>query len=218
MFGFIQTAKLIKAAFLITANEEVIEMKKIIISLVILGAVLLAGCEEEVLPAEEILAEEQVLETETGLPDPEEELILDLPAPVIENCTHNENCTQGKLCIEGTCQILAELYELQEGCIKCRIKSVDLTTSDGDSYSLSPGQGSYTAAGALDWTILSSPSYCRGDEVFVPINILKRNYGLVFSDEVILLKEGETSKVIKHPSVKSVAFTLTVKNVEEACS
>lgn len=135
-----------------------------------------------------------------------------------EVCTHNSNCTSGNLCIEGQCQLLADFYKTDSACQKCRLAKIEILTSDGETYLLPPGQGSYTAAGALDWEILSAPQYCQGETPSIPVKILKRNYQNIFSDEIILLKAGQTSPVITHPFVKRIAFTLTVQKVEEACS
>jgi hypothetical protein len=133
-------------------------------------------------------------------------------------CTHNSNCTSEKMCIESQCQVLEELY-LTENCLKkCKVSKVKITTSEGVSYELPPGKGDYSAAGALDWTIVSVPEYCQGEEIVVPIKVLKRNYELVYSDEVVMIKEGEKSKVIKHPLMPSIAFVLEITEVVENCS
>jgi hypothetical protein len=158
---------------------------------------------------------------ETGAVSPEKPGKESVEEPEVEgdlSCTHNSNCTGGELCIEGKCQVLANFYETDDICKKCRLSKIEILTSDGGNYVLSPGQGSYTAAGALDWTIVKGEDYCQGNEVKVPIKILKRNYGEIFSDKLIILKAGETSKVITHPFMKRVAFTLKIVSVEEDCS
>jgi len=91
-------------------------------------------------------------------------------------------------------------------------------TSDGETYNVVKGKGGYTAASALEWTTMLNPSYCKGDEVKIPIKILKRNYGKILGDELILLKVGEKSKVITHPVMDEIKFTLTVQSVDEKCS
>lgn len=134
------------------------------------------------------------------------------------SCTHNENCTPPEFCIEAQCQLLETFYPTNKTCLKCKISRAEILTSDHETYTLSPGQGSYTAASALEWKLLSPPPYCQGEKPLVPIKLLKRNYGQVFSDELILLKEAQTSKTITHPLAPEVAFTLTIKNIEEVCS
>lgn len=148
------------------------------------------------------------VELEKVNPKPKEKLV----------CTHNINCTSGKMCIEGNCQVLEDLYVTEDCSVKCKVSKVKLSTNEGESYELPPGKGDYSAAGALDWTIVSVPKYCQGEEVQVPIKVLKRNYDLVYSDEVVLIKEGQKSKVIKHPLIKSIAFVLEVTDVVESCS
>jgi len=193
-------------------------MKKIFVFCLLILSLVLVACQtprgEPYLPDQ---SEEIIEETiETPPEEPEEEI----QEPEVDlSCTHNENCTWGELCIEGTCQVLAELYPSTEECTTtCKFTKVEILTSDGETYNLPPGQGSYTAAGALDWEIVSAPVYCQGEKPTIPIKILKRNYGEIFSDDVILLEIGETSKVIKHPFVKRVAFTLTIEGIEEVCS
>lgn len=182
-------------------------------------ALLLLGCQkpsgEYYVPKETQAIDEVPEEPEAVSP---EELVEESEADLF--CTHNDNCTWGEHCIEGRCQILADFYKTEDDgeCKKCNFNNIEILTSDGETYTLSRGQGSYTAAGALDWTILSGPDYCSGEEIIVPIEILKRNYGEIFSDEVIMLKVGETSDVITHPIVQRVAFTLTVISANEVCS
>ena len=135
--------------------------------------------------------------------------------PII--CTHNGNCTSKKYCISGECKLIADFYE-KTGCVKkCNYQKIKITTSDNEKYELSRGQGSYTAASALEWKIVSGPDYCPGETIKVPFKILKRNYGNVFADEVVILKVGETSKTIGHPLMPEIAFTLRVESVEESC-
>jgi hypothetical protein len=132
-------------------------------------------------------------------------------------CTHNSNCTSGNYCIEGRCKQLTAFYN--SSCQqKCKVKKIEISTSDKETLTLSPGEGSYTAAGALNWKIISIPQYCKGKDLVIPIKILKRNYGKVFSDEVVMLKKGETSKTITHPIMDEIAFKLTIKEIKEECS
>jgi len=138
-------------------------------------------------------------------------------APVIETCRVNADCTDNKKCIEGTCGMIADLY-VTDCEKKCTLKSLELTTSDGESYTLVKGQGGYTAAGAVEWKIVSFADYCPSEDLVIPINIYKKNYGKVVSEQVITLKEGETSPVITHPTVTNLAFTLKVNELKESCS
>tara|TARA_Y100000310_G_C20651562_1_gene799710 strand:+ start:74 stop:634 length:561 start_codon:yes stop_codon:yes gene_type:complete len=132
-------------------------------------------------------------------------------------CTHNTNCTFKKYCIAGECKAIADFYEKKDCEKKCNYQKIKITTGDGEKYTLSRGQGSYTAASALEWTIVSGPDYCSGEIIKVPFKILKRNYGKVFADEVVILKVGETSKTIGHPLMPEIAFTLRVESVDESC-
>jgi uncharacterized lipoprotein YehR (DUF1307 family) len=132
-------------------------------------------------------------------------------------CTHNGNCTGKQYCISGECKLISDFYQKSDCTEKCNYQKIKITTSDGEKYTLSRGQGSYTAASALEWTIVSGPDYCSGETIRVPFKILKRNYGKVFADEVVILKVGETSKTIGHPLMPEIAFTLRVESVDESC-
>jgi hypothetical protein len=201
---------------------------KYVYLLLLLSLVFLLGCEKapEItekpeVPTESPAGGEEIKKPEGNETQPPVEIQPEEEGGPEEKllCTHNQNCTGGKLCIHGECQKLEKFYPQENDCeTKCRVSKVTITTSDGDTYEFSPGQGSYTAVGALEWKILSLPPYCSGEKPLIPIKILKRNYGQIFSDEVIMLKEGEASKVIKHPFVKRVAFTLRIENIEEICS
>lgn len=141
------------------------------------------------------------------------------PVPIVNlSCTTNMNCSEGKFCIEGNCGTIAELYET-EGCEKkCNFGSIVVTTSDGETYPITKGQGSYTAAGALQWKVDSVPDYCPMEEVIAPIDIKMVNYGNVLRQYYLTLKEGETSEVMEHPVVPNIKFTVTLKSLEEKCS
>ena len=203
-------------------------MKKIIvISVILLISMLLLSCsflknsepisdEDNLLDFEsktnpELEEKEDVevsVELEKVNPKPKEELV----------CTHNVNCTSGKMCIEGNCQVLEDLYVTEDCLVKCKVSKVKLKSNEGENYELPPGKGDYSAAGALDWTIVSTPKYCQGEKIQVPIKVLKRNYDLVYSDEIVLIKEGQKSKIIKHPLIPSVAFVLEITEIIESCS
>ena len=101
---------------------------------------------------------------------------------------------------------------------KCTITGVKVETSDGEEYDLTLGQGSYTAAGALEWKLLKTPDYCQGETPLVAINIIKKTTGKIVGEQVLTLRKGETSEVITHPTVKRVKFTATLVDVAESCS
>lgn len=197
---------------------------KILICLALTTLLLLTACQKTQDQLNDLWGSEETPETpENQLPtNPEPTSEPELEPEIIEEinlaCTHNENCSEGKLCIQGECQLLNTFYTLDETCQKCIFTKVNLVTSDGETYSVPPGQGSYTAGGALEWDIWPSSQYCQGEEPIVPIKILKRNYGEIFADELVMIKVGQTSKVITHPLVSSIQFTLTINNVEETCS
>lgn len=174
-----------------------------------LGDALGIDKETEVVP-------EATLETTEVLPTNDEEVIEEpLEKP---NCETNADCAQGTFCIDDECGTIANLYKT-EGCTeKCNFDSVVIETSDGQTFTLNRGQGDYTAAGALEWTLASGPDYCpESDDIIVPVKIKKKNAGQVLSEQYVTVLVGETSEVVTHPTIKSVQFTFTIKSVDETC-
>lgn len=183
-------------------------------AILVLSLLLLVGCgkKEEIKKIDATPPVTTVEEVE--IEPPVEEKKEQPPA----GCTTNMNCSEGKVCIEGSCGTIAELYKT-EGCEKkCNFGSIVVTTSDGETYTITKGQGSYTAAGALQWKVDSVPDYCPMDEVIAPIDIKMVNYGNVLRQYYLTLKEGETSEVMEHPVVPNIKFTVTLKSLEEKCS
>lgn len=148
-----------------------------------------------------------------ALPEPEVKEIV--PEPI--GCEYNSDCKEGLFCINKECKTLASLYNT-DCANKCTITGVKVETSDGEKYDLSLGQGSYTAAGALEWKLLKTPDYCKGENTLVAVNIIKKTTGKVVGEQVLTLHKGETSEIVTHPTVKSVKFTATLADVKEECS
>ena len=150
------------------------------------------------------------------LPEPEEEQAAEsLPEPV--SCEYSSDCEQGLLCIDKVCKNLASLYKTDcEN--KCDITGVKVETSDGEDYDLLLGQGSYTAAGALEWKLLKMPEYCPGENPLVAVSVIKKTTGKVVGEQVLTLHKGDTSEFVTHPKIKSVKFTLTLVDATEECS
>lgn len=172
----------------------------------------LVGCEQAQIKNE---ATEIAQATKT-LPEPE---VKEAAEPIKEvlGCEYNSECEQGLLCINKECKVLADFYKTD--CDNsCTITGVSVKTSDGEEYNLNLGQGSYTAAGALEWKLMKTPDYCQGEDPLVAVNIIKKTTGKVVGEQVLTLRKGETSEVITHPSVKSVKFTATLTEVSESCS
>ncbi len=150
-----------------------------------------------------------------------EESVTEAPStmPSASACQFNSNCTTSTYCINGACQALPKSsQQALAGCRTCRVTSVDVYTSDKETYSVPPGQGSYTAAGALEWTIISPGSYCQGSKPAIAFKILTKNYNKVYRDDTIIVEEGKTSAVIKHDLIKDIAFTLKVAKISEECA
>src|SRR3989344_4092635 len=134
----------------------------------------------------------------------------------LSSCTKNADCGE-QVCIDGMCGKIETMYQPQVCTAVCKIKRIVVKTSDDETYDFVPGKGSYTAAGALEWRIVTAPNHCTG-QAKVPIHIIRRQYGKIVSEEYITLVEDVPSKVLTHPSVTSLAFTLTADVIDEQCS
>ena len=186
---------------------------KFIVSLLLVLMVILVGCDYlEPTPVEELPKVEdlpETIEVKETIEEPVEEPI---------GCEVNADCEIGKFCIDDVCGTIEGLYKT-EGCTeKCNFNSVVVETSDGDSFTLNRGQGDYTAAGAIEWTLSSGPDYCKGEDIIVPVKIKKKNFGKIISEEYRTVLVGKTSRIVKHPSMASIAFTFKIKSVNEVCS
>ncbi|MBI4983163.1 hypothetical protein HZC32_00775 [Candidatus Woesearchaeota archaeon] len=138
-----------------------------------------------------------------------------------KKCRDSRQCGSN-LCINGLCSPLSSIYNTnpaRDSCAKvCNFYNLDVLTSDGESYTIKPKESSYTAAGALDWTILSAPDHCIEESAVVPIEVVKKKLSKTLIREVITLKEGQTSKVLTHPYAPKLAFTLTIDHIYEVCA
>ena len=194
-------------------------MKKYVISLILILIVsLLVSCGNGSGEAILVINEESIPDVEENAEEIEE---IEEEIEILEDtsCLDNSECETGLLCINKECQKLTKLYDTESSCdMRCNFDSIVLSTSDGDKLTLSRGQGSYTAAGALEWKLVSSADYCMQDETLVAVKLLKKNYGKIISEEVVTLTVGETSDTITHPQIASIGFTLTVESINEQCS
>ncbi len=189
-------------------------MKKMLFWLGVVILLFIIGCSSETLLEQQRVAE--------PAPEPIAEAPLEEPAPEVQtapvnlSCTLTADCEAGKQCLNGQCGTIEQLY--QTDCIsKCNFEEIIISTSDGETYTLGKGQGSYTAAGALEWKLISVPNYCPMEKVIVPIRIIAKNYGKIVGEYALTLEEGETSDQIMHPDIPSIEFTVTLDDVKEKC-
>ena len=149
-------------------------------------------------------------------PSAVDELDNTLPAQ-LQSCTYNSECTDNTVCVEKQCRKLDDVAKLTQNCGSvCTIREVVMNTNKDGAFTLTPGRGSYTSAGALEWKI-ERAYYCNGEDAFVPVLIGLRNYGKLIGEYYIVLSEGETSNVLTHPVVSSVQFELTAEEIADDC-
>ncbi len=66
--------------------------------------------------------------------------------------------------------------------------------------------------------ILTTPKYCPEASPLIPIQITSKSGGQVIADQIITLRELETSQPISHALSAEKKFTITLDNVTESCS
>jgi hypothetical protein len=189
---------------------------KLIMSLLLIVTIILAGC-SYLEPVEELPKVEDLpegAEVSDVIEEPIEEPVIEEPI----GCMVNADCEWNQFCIDGECGTIAEIY-VTEGCTeKCNFNSVVVETSDSQTFTLNRGQGDYTAAGAIEWTLASGPDYCKGsDDIIVPVKIKKKNMGKVISEEYRTVLVGKTSEIVTHPTMAGLEFTFKIKSVNEVC-
>ncbi len=193
----------------------------LIVTLFILTGCFLIPVEKDPVLAviNETIEPDVVLENETLMPEETPETVLGLEQTNQTNqtgCTDNSECVWEEQCIDGSCGKITELYET-EGCdIKCNFDNIEIETSDGDLFTLSRGKGDYTGGGAIEWVVSSGDDYCQGEEIIIPVKIIKKNYGKMISEEYVTVGVGEASQIITHPT-SSIEFTFEILSVEETC-
>ena len=135
------------------------------------------------------------------------------------SCEDSSRCEYNEHCIQGECKEISTIYDTKSECqTKCNFNEIVVSTSDGEELTLPRGQGSYTSAGAIEWKLMSSQDYCKGqEETPVAIRLLKKNYGKVIQDQVIVVEVGQESDPITHPTINSINFRLTVESINEVC-
>ena len=187
----------------------------VIISLFVSSCALVENNSTE-LPVEQI--EETVTEEIV------EEIILEEVVEIVEedlvvSCLVSADCEWNEYCIGGFCGMTSDIYNTDGDCdSKCNFNNVQVSTSDGDELILSRGQGSYTAAGAVEWKLLSSADYCLGEGATpVAVELIMKNLGQILSKKVIVLNVGDESNSITHPSITSIDFRLVVESYDETC-
>jgi hypothetical protein len=203
-------------------NKQGLITKWIIIIVIVLTAAYFVldnygyGISEKEQPAEIAPVAEPDPPAPPAPPEAEpEEVIIE---PEETSCEKKADCPQGERCIEGVCGVISDLYQT-EGCTDtCNYKNVEISTSDGEEYTLNRGRGSYSYAGAIEWKLTPGPDYCQGDEVPIPITLIKKNSGEVLEQQTIVLTEGETSEVVTHPTIERISFTATIESLVETCT
>ena len=144
-------------------------------------------------------------------------------APTVISCTSNADCSGLRQCVNNECRFIAELYNTGSCPVKCNLIRVHLTTYHAgftavQNYTLRPGLGSYTGAGALAWTLVPIPDYCQAapEHVIVPIKIERFSNSQLLNTEIIALESGQ-ERVLSHSSVDLHNFTIKVDSIFHTC-
>lgn len=136
-----------------------------------------------------------------------------------KDCLDNRQCSPA-LCINSKCSYLSKLYKMKmNACSKiCSFYGAEILTSDGETYTIKPQEGSYSGAGAINWKLLAGSNHCQEEPAVLPIKITKNKPGETLSEEIVTISKSQSSKVITHPYAPKMAFSLTVKNIHELCA
>ncbi|MBI2573553.1 hypothetical protein HYV86_06830 [Candidatus Woesearchaeota archaeon] len=200
-------------------------IKTIIIAVLVCSLLVLISCSKDAAPvvpltppSDSVVASNQSSTTpEPIISEEVEDLQNKEKSTQNITCERNDQCEQGVYCLNKKCARLSQINNATNCKQTCRLSKAYFHTSDNEEYTLSQGQGTYTAAGALEWKLMSFPEYCQGEQPQVPLLLLKKNAGKVLEETAITLKQGDTSNIVTHPTVKRVQFTITLSAVEESC-
>src|SRR3989344_1066738 len=155
-----------------------------------------------------------------------------------EVCHDDNQCSNSKSCIDGQCRYVADLYTTT-GCSElCTILRVKLSTSHPlysggpvlQNYTLRMGLGSYTGGGALDWTILPMPDFCKPAtatrissqsntwraDLPVPFAIREISNREILRNSVTTIHPGQ-SRAIPHETLDLYGFTIAVNDIHMTC-
>ncbi|MBI2667038.1 hypothetical protein HYX13_05485 [Candidatus Woesearchaeota archaeon] len=204
------------------------ETKKILLTMFLIVTILLVSCQKE----DRVILQKQtpsqpsvapLISHPENLSDPPEQVAIPSEQVSIEKCTFTADCPAGKECINSFCMTLEDISNIQNAIVSssckksCQVQKIHLKTSDGEEYTLAPGQGSYSYAGALEWKILSLSSHCQEINALIPFKFISKNTGKIIGEEIVTVAVGQKSKIVTHPTIKRVAFTVEVIDVEEKC-
>lgn len=155
-----------------------------------------------------------------------------------EACYDDNQCSGSRTCINGQCKFVADLYTTM-GCSEmCTILRVKLSTSHPlysggpvvQNYTLRMGLGSYTGGGALDWTILPMPDFCKPANaarisqqsntwratIPVPFAIREISNRQILRNSVTTISPGQ-SRAIPHETLDLYGFTIGVNDIHMTC-
>ena len=139
-------------------------------------------------------------------------------ASEIKSCTYNAECTDNNVCVDGHCATLETIRQLNcdTADTVCTVREIVMATNTGELYQLTPGRGSYTSAGALEWKT-ERAQHCEGNNAIIPILIGLRNYGQLVGEYYITLSEGQNSTILTHPTISSIKFQLIAEKITSSC-
>ncbi len=149
--------------------------------------------------------------------DETDERLQNISAAVNGRCTDNLQCQSAEYCINAQCESLYNLYKGSPLCGKmCNFYTMEISTSDHETYNLKPKRGSYSCAGALEWKIMELPNHCEGEKAVVPIMVTMKEPGRIISEEVVVLRQRESTALV-HPTIPGCSLTLTMEKIYELC-
>ena len=156
-----------------------------------------------------------------------------------EACIDDNQCAGARNCIDNQCKFVADLYQTS-GCTQsCTIIRSKLSTFHTNfpggraeqEYILRMGLGSYAGAGALSWTILPMPDFCKpqnaerihqqsntwkATNVPIPFQIKEISSSNVINTRATTILSGE-EKALTHQTIDLQGFNIRVNEIHMTC-
>jgi hypothetical protein len=155
-----------------------------------------------------------------------------------EVCNDNKHCANARVCSDNQCKFIADLYRTT-GCNEyCTIIRTKVSTFNNDpagnsvkqDYTLRMGLGSYTASGALDWTIKPIPDFCKPSSaarihqqsntwratIPIPFEIREFEDGDLVRTRVETINTNE-EKMLTHRNLDLDEFKIKIEDVHLTC-
>src|SRR3989344_3454929 len=129
-----------------------------------------------------------------------------------DECASNADCPTGQACVDSVCGTF------QEASQQVTLSSCTTNADCGEQVCINGACGKIETINYQLKACTAPFKKKRVGQAKVPVLVTRRQYGKVLNEEYVTLVEDVPSKVLKHPSVTTLAFTLTADVIDEECS